>query len=148
SPGVAALVKGANRIMILNRTKAILLGVLTAGLLAGTLATATHWLARAGADEPATEPAPGDQPPGKSPSAPAAKFGEGWSQTIDESKETAGGKKDLAGRWKLTVEQGWLIVRRETAAGELEWQVVLARAADGPLPRARADEFAAIEVKY
>jgi RNA polymerase sigma factor (sigma-70 family) len=150
SPSVAALVKGAKGIMMLNRTKAILLGVLTAGLLAGSLGTATLWLAQAWADEPAAKPAPGDQPPGKSPSAPAAKFGEGWAQTIEDAKETEGGKKDLVGRWKLTVEQGWLIVRRETAAGELEWQVVLARAADGPLPQARrVDEFSgAIEVKY
>jgi RNA polymerase sigma factor (sigma-70 family) len=148
SPSVAALVKGANRIMILTRTKAILLGVLTAGLLAGSLATATHWLARAGADEPTAKHAAGDQPPGKSPNTPAAKLAEGWSQTIEEPRETAGGKKDLVGRWKLTVEQGWLIVRRETAAGELEWQVVLARAADGPLPQTRVDEVGAIEVKY
>src|SRR5947207_1844880 len=37
SPSVAALVKGAKGIMMLTRTKAILLGVLTAGLLAGSL---------------------------------------------------------------------------------------------------------------
>jgi RNA polymerase sigma factor (sigma-70 family) len=150
SPSVAALVKGAKGIMVLTRTKAILLGVLTAGLLAGSLATATHWLARAGADEPAAERAPRDQPPAKSPGAPAGKFAEGWSQTIEDLKQAGVGKKDVVGRWKLTVEQGWLIVRRETAAGELEWQVVLARAADGPLPQAhRVDEFyGAIEVKY
>lgn len=42
---------------------------------------------------------------------------------------------------KLTawVEQGWLVARLETTAGELEWQVVLARATLSQPPQVRVD---------
>ena len=56
---------------------------------------------------------------------PSEKLAEGWRQEV---KTSEGGDRVVA--W---VEKGWLQVRRQTAAGEMEWQVVLAKATD-PTP--------------
>jgi len=56
---------------------------------------------------------------------PAA-FGEGWKATIPMPEGLWG----EPGRFVVWVEGGWLQVRRETAEGERDWQVVLARATD------------------
>jgi thiol-disulfide isomerase/thioredoxin len=140
SANVAALVKGANGMMTFTKSQAAVLLLLTAGVCGTGFGVAAQRLA----------PAPADDPPAKAaaPAEPAAKFGAGWTRTVEATKEAEGGKTSVAARWKLAVEQGWLVVRRETPAGDLEWQVVLTRAADGPPPQARVDSFGAVEVKY
>src|SRR5262245_27239263 len=56
---------------------------------------------------------------------PSDKLGEGWRNEIKVSD-----RGDLCVAW---VEKGWLQVRRENAAGDLDWQIVLAKATD-PTP--------------
>jgi thiol-disulfide isomerase/thioredoxin len=58
-------------------------------------------------------------------------FGEGWLQTVvlpESSSLGAGGKVTL------TVEEGWLCVRHDSADGQLEWQIVLCQAEEGVPP--------------
>jgi RNA polymerase sigma factor (sigma-70 family) len=146
SANVAALVKGAKGIMMLTKTNTAVVCLLTAGVLGAGLGAATHLAAQQRAGEP---PAPkAAAPSGPRPPAPAVPFGEGWAQTVEASRPAEDGQTRVAARWKLAVEQGWLVVRRETPAGDLEWHVVLARAAGGPPPQARVDPFSAVEVKY
>jgi RNA polymerase sigma factor (sigma-70 family) len=149
SATVTALVNGANRAMILNQVKMV--GVLlltTVGALGVSVGAATHLDALARADEPPAQTTPVGPRPAAPATEPTAKFGEGWARTIEYSPEVEGEKKTVTARWKLWVEQRWLIVRREAAAGDLEWQVVLTRATDGPLPQAQVDKYGNVEVKY
>ncbi|HTI49301.1 MAG TPA: TlpA disulfide reductase family protein [Planctomycetaceae bacterium] len=50
---------------------------------------------------------------------------------------------------KLWNEKGWLIVRRNTPDGNLDWQIVLARATDPRKPEIKVDEsWGTIEIRY
>src|SRR6185436_17407850 len=51
-------------------------------------------------------------------------------------------------RVRLWVELGWLMVRRTTAEGDFEWQVVLARATDPQKPEIKVDEYGNLDVAY
>jgi len=52
------------------------------------------------------------------------------------------------GKLRLWAEQGWLLAKRETSSGELEWQVVLARA-DGSEPQVTIQpELGDVDVRY
>src|SRR5262245_36557814 len=44
-------------------------------------------------------------------------------------------------RLTVWVEKGWLVVRRETKGGELEWQIVLAQATDPKPPQLKIDKI-------
>jgi thiol-disulfide isomerase/thioredoxin len=97
---------------------------------------------------------PAADPPKPDP-VPAAKPGAGlpadWSRTVGPDPLTDGAGQVLSAGSKVTlrVEQGWLVVRRETAGGELEWQVVLARADDPRPPQVRLDKGAfTLDIRY
>ena len=66
---------------------------------------------------------------GAASTSASAEFREGWRSEISVPDVRGDGSEILlhGGRLLLWVEQGWLLVKRETTAGDLEWQVVLAR---------------------
>src|SRR5262245_42063216 len=52
-------------------------------------------------------------------------------------------------RVTLSAEKGWVIVRRTTDEGDLEWQIVLARASDLERPQTKINEkVGTLEVRY
>ena len=54
-----------------------------------------------------------------------------------------------AGKLGLWVEQGWLLAKRETGGGELEWQVVLARAGGSEPPQVSIrPEDGGVDIRY
>src|SRR5581483_9676505 len=75
------------------------------------------------------------------PSSSAAWPADGWRHAVDVAAvKLPTGETAIAGaRLRLWVEQGWLIASRERPAGDLEWQVVLARAAGAAPPQTRVD---------
>src|SRR5262249_49713061 len=126
---VAALVHGANRAMIASKIRTALVLFLAAGVVSVGLGVGTR------------PPAQAALPPTADPPAAARGLPADWSQIVapDPQKDEAG--QVMAGaKFKLWVEQGWLVVRRETTAGDLEWQVVLARADDPKPPQVRVDK--------
>ncbi|HVC99243.1 MAG TPA: redoxin domain-containing protein [Pirellulales bacterium] len=62
---------------------------------------------------------------------PEAKFEEGWRRSVPLSEPDKNGGTEECIAW---VQDGWLQVKRQTAEGETEWQVVLARSADAVAP--------------
>ena len=66
----------------------------------------------------------------------------GWQRSVKVPPvKDENGEEVLRGaQLKLWVEDGWLLVRRETLDGNLEWQLVLARSESAPAPEVRLDE--------
>jgi thiol-disulfide isomerase/thioredoxin len=59
------------------------------------------------------------------------------------------GNKETGDRVTLWVEGGWLLARRESQSGELEWQIVLARATDARPPEIKIDsESRSLSIHY
>ena len=60
---------------------------------------------------------------------------EGWLQVVDVDAliDHEGVVHHDPVRYTLRVEQGWLVVRHEVSDGEVDWEIVLARASD-PAP--------------
>jgi len=59
------------------------------------------------------------------------KFEEGWRRAVPLSEPDRNGNADECVAW---VQDGWLQVKRQTADGKAQWQVVLARANDATAP--------------
>ena len=81
-----------------------------------------------------------EQPTSKAPQSiakgNAAGLSDDWKQEADipDLKDSDGTILLHGAKLKLWVEQGWLVIRRETERGNLEWQIVLARAVDPQPP--------------
>jgi hypothetical protein len=74
-----------------------------------------------------------------------------WTRTVEISaiKDSRGGTLLTGALLKLSVKQGWLIVRRETQTGDLEWQIVLARTDDPRPPVVDVEKWkGSFELKY
>ena len=71
-------------------------------------------------------------------------------QIVEMPAVKIGGETLLTGaKLKLWVEQGWLIVQRETPAGDLEWYIVLAQANNPMKPQIRFDWMrSGLELQY
>lgn len=75
----------------------------------------------------------------------------GWMKIVDiPAVKDMGGNILLKGAiLKMSTEQGWLVIRRETSEGELEWQVVLAQADHAGTPGVQIDTSkGSLELKY
>jgi cytochrome c biogenesis protein CcmG/thiol:disulfide interchange protein DsbE len=72
-----------------------------------------------------------------------------WRETVDVPKDHTNewGLFEPA-RITLSVEQGWLVGRRETVTGDLEWQVVLGQASQGEPPQIKVDKAGGCEISY
>jgi thiol-disulfide isomerase/thioredoxin len=58
------------------------------------------------------------------------------------------GKSAAADKLTVWVEQGWLIARRETKSGELEWHIVLARVTNPQQLQMQIDEIGNLSMTY
>lgn len=88
---------------------------------------------------PASRSCQGDDGPG---------LPEGWKwQTRIPSTQFRGDVWSREAQVRLWVEMGWLIVRRTTADGDFEWQVVLARATDPQQPEVTT-EAGNLDIRY
>jgi thiol-disulfide isomerase/thioredoxin len=145
SATVEALVHGANRAMILNKIKTVALVLLTTGAAGIGLGVTAYLPARAALRATPDHPDAGQPPAAGRP----AGLPSDWSKTVEPAAEKdKAGQTATGAKVKLWVEQGWLVVRRETPAGELEWQVVLARADDPRPPQVRVDAAGVIDLTY
>lgn len=93
------------------------------------------------ADGKETKAPPGNQSKGLSSD---------WKRTIELPPVKPVGTTGFKGAiFKLWVEQGWLLVRREMPSAEMEWQIVLARADDPQPPEIQVDKSKqAFELRY
>lgn len=76
---------------------------------------------------------------------------DGWAQDVEVPavKDDAGVTVLAGAMLRLSVEQGWLIARRETPAGAVEWRVVLARASDARPPSVEVNRNnGGLQLKY
>jgi thiol-disulfide isomerase/thioredoxin len=73
-----------------------------------------------------------------------------WKRTVEIPPVKAVSTNGFKGAtFKLWVEQGWLLVRREMPTGEMEWRIVLARADDPQSPEIQVNTSdQAFEVSY
>ena len=95
---------------------------------------------------PADETGPKSKPAERTAGLPGD-----FIQTVEVPavKDKAGETLLTGAKLRLSVEQGWLVVRRETPAGDLEWQVVLARADDPKPPEVQVDKSkGTLELRY
>lgn len=80
---------------------------------------------------------------------PASVLADGWRRDypISQDADDAAAEETLKPKIEAWTEDGWLIVRRKSAEGEIEWQVVLAKtkAAEEPEVTQSPEE---IEVKF
>lgn len=68
--------------------------------------------------------------------APAAKISDTWSTTVP----IAGLAPDtMLGKWRIWVEEGWLLAERRSSEDEVEWKVVLAKVAGDEPPEIEAN---------
>ncbi|MEW4569461.1 TlpA disulfide reductase family protein [Tautonia sp. JC769] len=77
----------------------------------------------------------------EAPDDPVVGLPDGWTREIEVPavKDDAGVTILAGATLGLSVEQGWLIAKRETTAGAVEWRVVLARASDARPPSVELD---------
>lgn len=85
-----------------------------------------------------------EKPPAKNEGLPAD-----WKLEKEIPDIDSGSIQIPAMKLTVWVEQGWLVARMETKAGELEWHVVLARATLSQPPKVRVDPKAgSLSVEY
>lgn len=85
--------------------------------------------------------------------APAGALSEGWERKVEfiaaPRLNLPPGEQPARALLKIRVEKGWVVASRETAAGDLEWQVVVARSSDPVEPEVIVDpDHGVLEVKY
>lgn len=75
---------------------------------------------------------------------------EGWQWQVTLPAVSLDGKPYCReARVRLWVEMGWLMLRRTSAEGDFEWQLVLARASDPRRPEIKIDEEAgSLDINY
>jgi RNA polymerase sigma factor (sigma-70 family) len=145
----AALAKGVVRVMALTKLKLALAVLLPVGVL-GTAAGLFSHHVLAG-KEPADDPVQVEvnikikvKPEMPKEVGAAPKLHEGWKKTFD-LPDFAGGKPD---RYLVWVEDGWLKAKRLTAAGKIDWHIILARATDPQPPEASVSDPATFALSY
>jgi RNA polymerase sigma factor (sigma-70 family) len=137
-PAAVALARGVLHATRLTRLT-IATTLLAAGLAVAGGATALH--------SPAAKQPP---PEAKAPALPADQAARAKAAPRFDKleKEIPAFGESPAGKLIVTVERGWLVARRQTKAGDLEWHIVLALATNPLPPKISIDRFSFISIEY